>query len=338
MIKSICVVGFPGRGGGADQELFHQINLWLDMGLNIEIIPTLPLDEYQKSLPLQSRGVIIHPLRKWTECQDKDVISYCNGTFLEAIQTVRQYARTITWSNTMTFAFPRETQASYRGDIDFYLYQSDHAMKRIEAVIGPPVRPHGQAVRVDPYFDASLFPFREPTESNVFRVGRMSRIDISKYSPQTLNIYRQIRHEKKQALIMGWGPTIEHHCGKPDPWMKCLPMNAMTQQEFYAGIDAYVASCTGLENLPRVGMEAAASGVPLVVDNRGGWCELVEHGVTGYLANSPGEMADYATKLADHKQRVLFAHAASARLDKRWGRSPAMDSWAKFFELVRKVK
>ena len=49
-----------------------------------------------------------------------------------------------------------------------------------------------------------------------------------------------------------------------------------------------------VENWPRVGLEAMAAGVPLVVDAKGGWLEMLRHGRTGYLCRTDNELAYYA--------------------------------------------
>ena len=53
-----------------------------------------------------------------------------------------------------------------------------------------------------------------------------------------------------------------------------------------------------VENWPRVGLEAMAAGVPLVVENRGGWPEMIRHGETGLLCHNDDEMASSVARLA----------------------------------------
>ncbi len=44
--------------------------------------------------------------------------------------------------------------------------------------------------------------------------------------------------------------------------------------------------------------EAMSSGSILIVDNRGGWQQMVIHGKTGWLCNSPQDFIYYASKMA----------------------------------------
>ena len=72
----------------------------------------------------------------------------------------------------------------------------------------------------------------------------------------------------------------------------------MTQQEFYRTCEAIIMTTDTTENLPRVGLEAMASGSILVVDNRGGWQQLVEDGVTGWLCRDDREFVYKASRCA----------------------------------------
>ena len=40
MIKELCVIGHPSKLGGADTELDHQIHLWREMGVGVNICHT----------------------------------------------------------------------------------------------------------------------------------------------------------------------------------------------------------------------------------------------------------------------------------------------------------
>ncbi len=71
-----------------------------------------------------------------------------------------------------------------------------------------------------------------------------------------------------------------------------------------------------MESFGLVGLEAMASGVPVVASNVGGISEVVKHGETGYLAplGAVEQMAEYAIEiLADCRVRKRFAEAARRR-------------------------
>jgi glycosyltransferase involved in cell wall biosynthesis len=87
-------------------------------------------------------------------------------------------------------------------------------------------------------------------------------------------------------------------------------------ERFLARLHCYLSiNGTARENWPRVGLEAFAAGVPVVTENKWGWQEMIEHGVTGFLGNDLEELAHYASLLAhDEELRLEMAHAARSKL------------------------
>jgi len=70
------------------------------------------------------------------------------------------------------------------------------------------------------------------------------------------------------------------------------------------------------ESFGLVALEAMASGVPVIASDIGGIPEVVEHGLTGYLApvGDVERMAAYAVELLrDEERRCQFGSAAKAR-------------------------
>jgi len=83
-----------------------------------------------------------------------------------------------------------------------------------------------------------------------------------------------------------------------------------------------------------VGLEAMAAGVPLVVDARGGWTEMLSHGQTGYLCHTADEFAYYAARLAyDEPHRLELARQARQALTGRLADPQVLWSqWRALFE------
>ena len=74
-----------------------------------------------------------------------------------------------------------------------------------------------------------------------------------------------------------------------------------------------------------------ASGSVLVVDRRGGWEQMVEHGKTG-------DFITYATKMAwEPHYREDMAAAARERGMALGGQEASMESWQEVFEAISRI-
>ncbi len=144
-----------------------------------------------------------------------------------------------------------------------------------------------------------------------FVIGRISRAARDKYSSNTWSVYGRIPHPIR-ARVMAWDRRVEKKVGQPPPWARCLPAGAESSQEFLRTLHCMVPINGGAaENWPRAGLEAMASGVPLVVENRWGWREMIRHEQTGLLADSDDQLAFHAARLAyDEDLRMEMVHRA----------------------------
>lgn len=92
----------------------------------------------------------------------------------------------------------------------------------------------------------------------------------------------------------------------------------------YSAADVFVAPSTE-DNLPNTVMEALACGVPCVAFDVGGMPDLIQHGVSGYLAR-PGDVADLGHGiewlLESGSLRQAFSHAARQHAERCY--SPAV--------------
>ena len=335
MIDQICVIGHPSVVGGADTELDHQISCWIAMGLEVHICHTGDLDDNLKALRLEDRGCVYHRPRDWASIEGMHCISFCNGDFLKALPDIRPYARTTTFVNCMTWNFDAEVTGQEQGLIDFHLYQTHHAFERVSKKLKPlgEYRP----LFFQPYFDTAEFPFVENRPQDRFRFGRISRDDGDKFGSRQLWIYETMTAPVlKEGIILGWGSNAQRKFDRqPEDYIQALPPGSISQRAFYTQCEAIIMTTDTFENLPRVGFEAMASGSILVVDNKGGWKNLVEDGVTGWLCNDDREFVYKASRCAfEHAEREDMRQAARQRLEDNWGLQASIDSWAKVFEAL----
>lgn len=330
MIPNICVIGHPSKLGGADTELDHQIRVWQELGIEVYILHTGAIDRNLAAMNMQERGVKYLTPRQWSDCRDMVVISYCNGQFLANIQEIRKYARKILWVNCMTWLFPAEKAAHHRGDIDLFIYQTDHARERMQETLQVLNKGYAWA-KVRPYFHAEDFPFIEDRDPKTFAIGRVSRSDPSKFNAKQMSIYSGIYSPvPKSGIILGSSDRVLRKTGPAPKWMQVHPAGGIPAQDVYRRCDCIVQACDTYENLPRVGFEAMASGSVLVVDDRGGWKEEVRHKQTGFLCSSVGEFIYYGTRAAfETKERREMARNAREHLLANWGMEQAKEDWAK---------
>ena len=142
-----------------------------------------------------------------------------------------------------------------------------------------------------PYFDAADFPFIAGRSTDWFGAGHISRQDEDKFSKDTLHIYEHFASPvRKRGTFLGFDRRSEAKTGRPPDWVETFhDQKSLSQQEFYRRCHIVLQPTDTTENWPRVGFEAMASGSVLVVDRRGGWEQMVEHGKTGWLCECPGD-------------------------------------------------
>jgi len=312
---SLFVCGYPNSIGGANTELWHTVKLWRRFGLDVTLIPTWKADPTwrQRLDEIGCRTCESNPddLQNIPGLTGSVVVSLCNTKFLAVAERFRELQCKIVWLGCMNWLFPEE-RLLYRkhGPFHRHVFQSRFQHDQLQPQLVKYGYDDSQRWIIHGAFDIDEFPFqpRLHTRRETFVIGRLSRPAADKYSPRTWEIYSRIPHPIA-ARVMGWHPSIEARLGKPPRWAECQTAGSETSQAFLARLHC-VAHISGgaVENWPRIGLEAMATGVPVVAENQGGWPEMIQHGRTGCLSNNDDEIATNVGRLAhndSYRQQII---------------------------------
>ena len=337
--RRLFVLGFPSIYGGAGTELHHQIIVWRQMDVEVHLIPSWPAMTEALYPEMIERGVHVHNPGEFELLEPSDpILGFCNAEFLEALPEIRKHTRRTVFLNCMTWLFDKERDSMAQGLIAMFLYQNeavrkDHAPKLREFNDDPSV----DFLTYKPYFEESAFPFISERSQETFGCGRISRQDADKFARNTLHIYEYFVSRKwKQGLFLGFDHRSEKKIGTPFDWITCAKdQNEVTPQDFYRHCEIILQPSDTTENWPRIGFEAMASGSVLIVDNRGGWRQMIEHGKTGWLCDHERDFIYYASMMAyEPHLREDMAAAAKERGQMLGGLQESIASWEEVFERI----
>lgn len=333
----IHVIGNPGDIGGARTELWHTLRLWRAADIDVTVWPgELLSPEWIERL--HGIGCVVESIDNIETLEDAIVVGFCESLFWIHHGTLSVNGCRTVWVGCMTEpSITERIECPYSGLADRYVFQSDAQWNRLRGFLHDFGFCDANARIIRGAFDVSLYPpqplnYREPDD--LFTVGRLARPDVRKWHVDTWDIYGLVQHAGLRVRVMGVDMDVAKHIGPPPSWADVLPPNAEPSGRFMRSLDALVIpEGEAVENWPRVGLEAMALGVPLVVMDRGGWPEMVDHGVTGWLAETPGELAYFAEQLAKHPKAARGV-AEGARLSLRDIADPAMfvRQWQELFE------
>lgn len=305
------------------------------MEMEVHIIPS---HAHYKQEPLYrtllQNGVVIHTCNEWDALMPDDVIiGFCNSEFLEHLPSIHQRTKRTVFINCMTWLFEKEKQRMAEGMIAMFLYQNEEVRQKnmpILQALNPD--PRVQFLTFTPYFDDTQFPFINDRTDDHFGCGRISRQDADKYAANTLHIYEYfVAPVMKRGLFLGFDARSEAKIGRPFSWITtACDSSIISQQDFYKHCKIILQPSDTTENWPRVGFEAMSSGSVLIVDDRGGWQQMIEHGKTGWLCKHERDFIYYASKMA-YEPELCREIAENARLRGRelGGVDKARESWTK---------
>ena len=319
----IYVIGHPTSHGGANTELWHTLKLWRRYGVEVTVVPTWSTNKEQRQ-QLAEIGCKILPLRPRNPNtfylpDDSLVVSFCSPSFVDLSRQIRNcrliYVRCMCyWDD------PLDRQTIDRdGPFDAYVCQSHYQRQQLWPRLEAAGVTEERCPVIRGAFDTSEFPFLPSSHHNgdPFVIGRLSRRDPRKYPLKFWDIYAQMCPPVR-ARVMGWGPEVEKHIGRPPEWAETLGQCAERSEDFIRSLHCMVHPVGEYmaENWPRVVLEAMACGVPVVTDRRGGTCEMIKHGRTGYLCGDPAEFAEYTLAMAENESlRLEIASRARTELE-----------------------
>jgi hypothetical protein len=324
----IWVAGIPSRGGGADTELDHQIDLWRMHGVDVHIVPLndgggyLPSPVSDEMKSCVGRGCFVHMYTPEI-FTGKIVISFCNGPFLKALPDIIEAGRPdcVIWVNCMTWLFEDEKRAHANGWIDLYAYQSkyqrDLLVPQLEELAPVNELPYRPFYNVRNAQQAVRFNHQPP--AGYFGIGRISRNDPAKFAPDTWRIFDQVVSPlPKRAFILGYDSRIEERTGPPPDGMECVTysVGSYPVERLLSEIHVMIHKTGGSrENWPRTLLEAYNAGVVPIFENDYGCKEMIIDGTTGFLCDSSEEMSARASQLAhDEPLRRRMAEAGYRHL------------------------
>jgi len=343
-MKRIFAHGFPGKYGGASTELHHQIKLWRAMGVEVHLIPS---GGNPKKEPLYTEliqaGVVIHKPNQWEVITPEDaVLGFCNSEFLDHLPEIHAQTKRTVFINCMTWLFDKEKQRMTEGMIALFLYQNEQVRQKnmplLQALNPDPKIRH---LTFTPYFDTTAFSFIENRTEDFFGCGRISRQDADKFAASTLHIYEYfVAPVMKRGLFLGFDARSEAKIGRPPSWVTtACDSSIISQRDFYRHCQIILQPSDTTENWPRIGFEAMASGSVLIVDDRGGWQQMIEHGKTGFLCQHERDFIYYASKMAyEPELRREIAHNAHLRGLELGGFEVAKKSWALVFLALDEIE
>lgn len=342
----IAVIGSPSNIGGAGTELWHTLKLWRSHAADIALV-VRALPDARWLDRLTGIGCAVHcvPSDRWRVAdaiEDRTVVALCNPLFLRHANVLRQRGLPLVWVNCMEHVGMLERQACRRmGLFDRYVFQSRHQ----QAMISRTLVRYGYDARrgtiIRGVFDTMEFPFefRPRQAKEPFVIGRVSRPDPRKFAADTWDVLGRI-HERLsrngvelRARILGWSDEVEKKLGAPPEWAECLAPLSEDVRRFLGTLHATVQINGGVgENWPQAGLEAMASGAPLIVPNRWGWREMIVDHETGFLAETNDDIVRAAVSLAeDEALRHRIAKQARWAVENHADENRLWEQWQEIF-------
>lgn len=161
-----------------------------------------------------------------------------------------------------------------------------------------------------------------------FVVGKLSRDAPEKHHRGDPELYRRLAKAPIRVRLMGAtriaGDVTSAPHADAAAAIEVLPEGAMEPEAFLQGLDCFFYRTAEHWDEPfgRVVMEAMACGLPVVCEDRGGYAEVIEDGVNGFLFRSDEEAFDVIRGLQrDAALRSRVGRAARETVERLYSAS-----------------
>ena len=136
-----------------------------------------------------------------------------------------------------------------------------------------------------------------------------------------------------EIVVLGQSkPKSSPNLGFPIHYMGCLN-DDISLRLVYSSVDAMVIP-SRQDNLPNMGVEAQACGIPVIAFNIGGLPDIVEHKKTGYLAEpfNTEDLANGIMFIIDQSKTKQLANNARERAIKKFSEKRISEAYLKIYE------
>lgn len=354
MNKKLFLLGTPSEVGGANVEAGHTALLWRRAGFDVTIVPIVQcrckahIPGFARDNPwyetLRDAGCKIVPsgsrfLAEVPGLRGAVVSGWCNQHVLHLWDELRDLGCRLIWSPCMTYLSPPERHHFAEEPPTAVHFQSEYQRDLLGPTYFRLGCPNVRQYLIHGAMDLSQFPMRSTNRrGRCVTVGRLARAARSKWNRQLWQVLESVRKRNisLRAMCMGWNGETEGKCGPAPSWAECFAPGAVPSAEFLRSCDILLCMNGGdVENWPRVGLEAMASGVPIVADKAGGWVEMIEHGVTGMLCETPADFAAAMTRLAtDDPFRHSIVQNARKAVEQLVHPDSLIPRWERIFDEI----
>lgn len=348
----VFLIGVPATLGGANQEAGDTALLWRRMGIDVTCLyfsrcccglpGTAPEESNPWIAQLAKAGVDFVPVEfgKLAEIPGlagSIISSFCHRHALHNWPEFAGIGCKFIWSPCMTYTMSREEEAFRQVPATVIHFQSQfQAMELVARYTAWGCR---EFCRIPGAFWPLPFSPRPRSPWEPFLIGRLARPSREKWSPLLWEIFTRVsaRAGLIEASCQGWSTELSMHCGPPPIGAICLPANTLSTQEFLSRCHAMVCpNWTVRENWPRVGLEAMSAGVPLVVDDAGGWPEML--GTAGIFCKTTNDYVEALVKLAtDETYRQDMIRRGLERLNEIADPVKSALRWSDCFKYVSRA-